>query len=1522
MQNNFGNWRQVALVGTLLLLVGCTGDSAVSAASSGTDRHNKCDNSAACIQGRLEVIGGSNQPAPAPGAKLFIEGHEDVATSAAEDGTFALPLQITTSALTELADDDFAKRPFNLVAIHESDGKKFGRRLTSLVMAGQNILDLGRLELKETGAIEGRVLLGDGASALGVDVYVPGTSFVAKAAEDGRFVILYVPEGDYPLVYEKTGYFLKSAAGIRVLSKQVSQTESVTLNAKDNTPPSTTVVSGPSAVSNQQVATFLFSSSESSGSFLCRLDSGRFQPCMSTASFVRLGEGEHVLEVSAVDGSGNIDSMGATYRWRVDLSAPLLTVESQPSAVTRSQSAVFRFAVDDSTAAFHCILDSSEVVCGTRTDLSNLAQGYHLLQVYVEDAAGNRSPVKALMWQVDLVAVDTIAIQTPAPLSNSTSATVIFASNKAATFLCSFDGNAQQPCTSPITYTGLTSGSYLLRITSVDATGSADATPLLVAWQVDAAAPAAPALTVVADELTNDATPTLSWSASDSDTQYYELEVDITPSFNSTQLHRFGSVTGLEQTVVPQLSDGIWYYRARAIDSAGNTSAWSTALSFTLDTVAPESPVASYLPDPYNNARPQFSWSTVVGADHYRMQVATDGNFKFLSLDITDIESVTFRPPSDLSAGTTFWRVASVDAAGNQSQFSQPRMFTIDTSAPDAPVANTVASPTKNKRPSFSWSAVTGVSKYRIQISTSTLFSSMVVDDASLTATSYTPSSDLNDNLYYWRVASIDAAQNQSGYSEPKEFLVDTSAPPAPTLVAYPSPSNDLTPTLQWLNPGAGAVLYDLQVIQGATTVVNQTGLTQLEYTPTAPLSAVATTWKVRATDAAGNIGAWSGTGSFTLTSAATWRLKALGERKEFSIPGRVDGSFFEAANGVLYVTLGEASDNTNMVTLFGFQSNAWFIMSSVLGNDYAHYSCSPWLLRSNSELYRLDKHIIAAARLIKVGVGSGVQWGSSAYEAQLSNAASTRMTEIGGALFGCGNSTTGALQCGYHNGENFVLEETIAPATPGTRPMLLAIPPGKTEPDAFIYTSLTATYQWVRRNAGVWETLATCTSCGADIYASRFLADGRPAFAVNLSTDIVWNGSVFQTVAAVDPRGQMVSTGTVTQKNTALNYYDGSATKTFPVEVDNGEVLTAAWGGVANNKFSLPRGWLRNYSTNKLELVPFTKITSLDVSPNIGKYSSLAFKSDGSPRIAYYDNAANKLKLAEKVSGNWTTSVIDSGTNVGMFASLALKSTGKGVIAYFDDATGDLKVATEGVSSWITEAIDSAGDVGRYASLAVGTDDNPRIAYHDETNGDLKLASFNGTQWIIEVVDASSVNMGEAISLALDGSNHPRIAYYDATGKVLRYASHDGASWTLSTVDDAADVGSHVSLALKSTGLPMIAYYDATNGDLKFAEWDGSSWQIATKQSTGDVGKYVSLVADSKNEPHITFYDETGGNLKYGNRDTNWAFRVIDGDEATIDNRGLWTSLKLNPTNQSPSASYFDAVEGGVRFVEGMVLY
>gem|GEM_PF-6366933 len=90
----------------------------------------------------------------------------------------------------------------------------------------------------------------------------------------------------------------------------------------------------------------------------------------------------------------------------------------------------------------------------------------------------------------------------------------------------------------------------------------------------------------------------------------------------------------------------------------------------------------------------------------------------------------------------------------------------------------------------------------------------------------------------------------------------------------------------------------------------------------------------------------------------------------------------------------------------------------------------------------------------------------------------------------------------------------------------------------------------------------------------------------------------------------------------------------------------------------------------------------------------------------------------------------------------------------------------------------------------------------------------------------------------------------------------------------------------------------------------------------TGNVGGYVSIAADSSNNPHIVYYDATKTDLVYGNRDVNWAFKTMDGDDSVTQDRGQYANIAINPVNGAPSAAYWDSAEGGVYFAEGMVPY
>jgi parallel beta-helix repeat protein len=77
----------------------------------------------------------------------------------------------------------------------------------------------------------------------------------------------------------------------------------------------------------------------------------------------------------------------------------------------------------------------------------------------------------------------------------STSASFAFSSNEEdATFECALDGAAFQPCTSPMTLSGLAPGEHTLQVRAVDAEGLADPAPATYTWTVGAA-PVATAVT-------------------------------------------------------------------------------------------------------------------------------------------------------------------------------------------------------------------------------------------------------------------------------------------------------------------------------------------------------------------------------------------------------------------------------------------------------------------------------------------------------------------------------------------------------------------------------------------------------------------------------------------------------------------------------------------------------------------------------------------------------------------------------------------------------------------------------------------------------------------------------------------------------------------------------------------------------------------------------------------------------------------------------------------------------------------
>jgi hypothetical protein len=220
---------------------------------------------------------------------------------------------------------------------------------------------------------------------------------------------------------------------------------------------------------------------------------------------------------------------------------------------------------------------------------------------------------------------------------------------------------------------------YSWRAVAFDGQGGSTAGPV---WSFTTASVAAPVLTPFTPDLTRETRPSLRWQVV-ADAASYHLQVATDAGFNALQVDQ----TGLTATsFIPSspLPEGALHWRVRALDGNGQPGPFSAADDFVIDVTPPAVPVLMPVsPDPTNDPRPGFAWGASAGASSYRLQVAQSSTFGQPLLDQV-LAATSFEPASDLPEGALFWRVAGLDAAGNQSAFSPSDAFSLDRTPPAA----------------------------------------------------------------------------------------------------------------------------------------------------------------------------------------------------------------------------------------------------------------------------------------------------------------------------------------------------------------------------------------------------------------------------------------------------------------------------------------------------------------------------------------------------------------------------------------------------------------------------------------------------------------------------------------------------------------------------------------------------------------------------------------------------------------------------------------------------------------------
>lgn len=266
-------------------------------------------------------------------------------------------------------------------------------------------------------------------------------------------------------------------------------------------PLDTSVVCG-GAFSTRGTTTFTYANplAPSHTAFMCRIDGGEWFDC-SGGSYTTetLPDGQHTIEVRAVNGDGAMDPTAASCVWVNDTQAPTVSITLGPASHTTATGATFNFSSDSEVVTYWCVLDPQRrppqradyVQCDPTEDYSELGEGEHTLYVLAQDEAGNFSSTPATWtWTVVVTIPDTRITRSPTgPTLNTDPANFSYADPDDAAhtrFDCRIDSGEWVACDGgSMSYTDLPLGSHVFEVRSCDPdTGACDDTPATTTFEV------------------------------------------------------------------------------------------------------------------------------------------------------------------------------------------------------------------------------------------------------------------------------------------------------------------------------------------------------------------------------------------------------------------------------------------------------------------------------------------------------------------------------------------------------------------------------------------------------------------------------------------------------------------------------------------------------------------------------------------------------------------------------------------------------------------------------------------------------------------------------------------------------------------------------------------------------------------------------------------------------------------------------------------------------------------------------
>ncbi len=383
---------------------------------------------------------------------------------------------------------------------------------------------------------------------------------------------------------------------------------------------------------------------------------------------------------------------------------------------------------------------------------------------------------------------------------------------------------------------------------------------------------------------------TLKWNTASTATSY-RLQVGTDSTFAGGLVANDSTLTDTSSVVSGLNTNTKYFWRVNAKNAAGYGAA-SSLRRFT--TIAP--PAVVTLVFPADNATGQpisltLRWNTVSVATSYRLEVSTDSTFAGGVVVDDSTLTDTSRVVSGLNTNTKyFWRATARNAAGSGPTSSLRRFTTI---AP--PAAVVLVSPADNATGqllslTLRWRTVSGATAYALQLSPdSTFVGGLIVNDPTITDTSYLVSGLATNTQYSWRVRGSNIAGN-GVWSLVWKFT--TTFPPTAVVLISPAdnaqiPVDSVVMIWRKAEPSATTYWFERSSDSTFTSAIIDSTITDTTFVVRSLADLTSYWWRVKAKNIVG-WGAFSAARKFGTAFQITVCVSLQASWNLISLPVRV----------------------------------------------------------------------------------------------------------------------------------------------------------------------------------------------------------------------------------------------------------------------------------------------------------------------------------------------------------------------------------------------------------------------------------------------------------------------------------------------------------------------------------------------------------------------------------------------------------------------------------------------------------